>query len=148
MELFPFLHYTLDEGLKYLVFRLKPNCYRNEDWNWLLAKLEHRVNIWCNRWLSRACRIILVKSVLEAIPVYWMALAWIPKAILEKARRIFSNFLWNGNKEHKVLPWVKWNQIARPKELGGWGIKNSLMFAKAMAEKAGWRLISIQILWT
>ena len=70
LELFPFLHYTLDEGIKYLGFILKPNCYRKEDWNWLLAKLEHRVNIWCNRWLSSAGRLILIKSILDAIPVY------------------------------------------------------------------------------
>ena len=31
MELFPFQSYTLDEGLKYLGFRLKPNCYKKED---------------------------------------------------------------------------------------------------------------------
>ena len=146
LELFPFLHYTLDEGIKYLGFRLKPNCYKKEDWNWLLEMLEHRVNILCNRWLSRERRLILVKSVLEAIPVYWMSLDWISKSILEKARKICSNFLWTGKKEHRVLPWVKWNQIVRPKQLGGWGIKNSLMSSKVLAAKAGWRLISTQSL--
>ena len=90
----------------------------------------------------------MVKSILEAIPVYWMTLALIPKAILEKARRICSNFLWTGKKEHRVLPWVKSNQTARPKELGGWGIKNSIMFTKALATKVGWRLISTHSLWT
>ena len=75
LELFPFQHFSLDDGIKYLGFRLKPNCYKKEDWNWLLAKLEARVNNWCNRWLSRAGRLVLVTSVLEAIPVYWMALA-------------------------------------------------------------------------
>ena len=96
LEFFPFIVTMLDECLKHLGFRIKPNCYKKEDWNWLLEKSDHRVNIWCNRWLLRASRLILVKSVLEAIPFYWMALAWIPKAILEKSRRICSNFLWTG----------------------------------------------------
>ena len=90
----------------------------------------------------------MIKSVLEAIPVYWMALAWIPKSILNKSRRICSNFLWPGKKDQKVLPWIKWDQIARPKALGGWGIKNTNFFAKALAAKLGWRLISTQSLWT
>ena len=140
------MHYNFDEGLKYLGFRLKPNYYRKEDWNWILEKLEHRVNIWCTRWLSRAGRLILVKLVLESIPIYWMSLAWIPKAILEKSIKNCSNFLWTRKKEHRVLPWVKWNQIVRPKQLGGWGIKNSLMSSKVLAAKAGWRLISTQSL--
>ena len=70
LTLFPFLFTPLDDGLKYLGFRLKPNCYKKEDWNWLVAKLEKRVNNWCNRWLLRAGRLVLVKSVLEAISVY------------------------------------------------------------------------------
>ena len=75
-----------------------------------------------------------------------MALAWIPKSILNKTKRICSNFLWTGNKDQRVLPWVKWDQIAGPKELGGWGLKNSLMFVKALAARVGWRLISIHSL--
>ena len=77
-----------------------------------------------------------------------MALAWIPKSILNKTKRICSSFLWTRKKEQKVLPWVKWNQIARPKNLGGWGLKNTFLFAKALAAKVGWRLISTQSLWT
>ena len=146
--LFPYQQLPLDDGIKYLGFRLKPNCYKKEDWNWLLTKLESRINSRCNRWLSRAGRLVLIKSVLEAIPVYWMALAWIPKSILNKSRRICSNFLWSGKKDQKVLPWVKWDQIARPKALGGWGIKNTSFFAKDLAAKLGWRLISTQSLWT
>ena len=79
----------------------------------------------------------MVKSVLESIPMYWMSLAWIPKSILEKTRKICAKFLWTGKKEQLVLPWVKWDQIARPKSLGGQGIKNINLFAKALATKAG-----------
>ena len=148
LELFPFQHYSLDDGIKYLGSRLKPNSYRKEDLNWLLAKLEVRVNTWCNRWLSREGRLILVKMVLEAIQVYWMALAWIPKSILNKTKRIYSNFLWTGKKDQRVLPWVKWDQIARPKGLGGWGLKKLLLFEKSLAAKVGWRLISTHSIWT
>ena len=76
-----------------------------------------------------------------------MALAWIPKSILIKSRRICSSFLWAGKKDQKVLPWVKWDHIAKPKALGGWGIKSTAFFAKALAAKLGWRLISTQSLW-
>ena len=87
-------------------------------------------------------------AVLEAIPVYWMALAWIPKSIMNKTKRICTTFLWLGKKYQKVPPWVKCDQIARPKSMGGWGIKNTFFFAKALVEKIGWRLISTQSPWT
>ena len=60
-ELFPFQQYSLDDGIKYPGFRLKPKYYKKEDWNWLLAKLEPRVNNWCNRWPSRARSLVLIK---------------------------------------------------------------------------------------
>jgi hypothetical protein len=105
----------MEEGLKYLGFHLKPNKYRKEDWTWLLEKLERRLKVWSFRWLSRAGRVTLEKSVLEAIPVYWMSLAWIPKGILEKARQICFRFIWAGTKDNHVVPWISWDVLAAPK---------------------------------
>jgi hypothetical protein len=52
----------LDSRMKYLGFTLKENGYLKNDWLWLLAKVEKKVNAWCNRWLSRADRLVLVKE--------------------------------------------------------------------------------------
>jgi hypothetical protein len=119
-----------------------------EDWSWLVAKLEKILKSWSFHWLSRAGRLVLVKSVLESILVYWISLAWLPKGTLEKLRRTCFRFLWAGSKEHFVLPWVKWNIMVVPKLLGGWGLKNIHLFSKALAAKVGWRLITTDILWT
>ena len=81
--------------------------------------------------------MVLVKVVLEAIVVYWMSLAWIPKRILEKARRICFRFLWSGKQETHVTPWVRWERISIPKGLGGWGLKNIFLFAKYLVAKGG-----------
>ena len=35
-----------------------------------------------------------------------------------------------------------------PKALGGWGLKNLFLFAKALGAKVAWRLIHSQSLWT
>ena len=52
---------NISEGLKYLSFYLKPNDYRKIDWKWLIGKLEKRLMMWSNKWLSRAGRLTLVK---------------------------------------------------------------------------------------
>jgi hypothetical protein len=83
---FNYEHKPFDEGMKYLGFHLKPNNYRKVDWAWLIAKLEKRLKAWSFQWLSRVGRLVLVKSVLEAILVYWMSLAWIPRGILENLK--------------------------------------------------------------
>jgi hypothetical protein len=83
----------LQKGIKYLDFHLKPNNSRKSDWKWLIEKLEKRLQSWSNKWLSRVGRLMLVKSILEAILVYWMSIAWIPKGVLEKLRQICFTFL-------------------------------------------------------
>lgn len=79
--------------LKYLPFMLKANDYQKNDWLWLLAKFERKVNAWCNKWLSRVRQLVLVKAILEAILVYWTSVAWIPKDILGKIRQLTYRFL-------------------------------------------------------
>eukprot|EP00253_Pinus_taeda_P007836 PITA_07836 len=144
----PFEIYNMDSPFKYLGFWLKPNSYKKQDWNWLMAKIEAKIAHWSFKWLSRAGRLTLVNSVLQAMPVFWAALTWIPKGTLHKIKRICSRFLWSGAKEDSVLPWVAWDKIARPKEWGGWGIKNLNDFSNSLAAKSGWRLISSENLWT
>jgi len=87
-EKFPFPLTNFDMGFKYLGFHIKPNNYYKKDWMWLVTKLEKRIQVWIHKWLSRVGRLVLVKLVLEVIPVYWMSLEWIPKGILEKSHSV------------------------------------------------------------
>ena len=86
--LFHFPNNPLDDGVKYLGFFLNMNGYKKGDWNWLLHKIEKRIKVCSHKWLSRAARLVLIKAVLEAMPVYWMALTWILRGILDKIRKI------------------------------------------------------------
>ena len=85
---------------------------------------------------------------MEAISVYWMSLAWNPKGILEKARKIGFSFLWVGNQDKFIMPWVSWKVSASPKLLGGWGLKKIFLSSKELVAKVYWRLISSKSLWT
>lgn len=67
---FSFSTHPMEEGLKYLGFRLKPGGYKIADWVWLIVKVEKRLNVWYNRYLTQAGRLSLIKAVLEATPVY------------------------------------------------------------------------------
>jgi len=83
-----------------------------------------------------------------AIPVYWASLSWVPKGILTSIEKLCSEFLWAGSKSERVTPWIAWGKIARPKEWGGWGIKNLACFSQSLAVKLAWRIITMENLWT
>jgi len=83
-----------------------------------------------------------------AVPVFWASLTWVPKGVLSQIDKVCSRFLWAGSKSEKVTPWIAWDKVARPKEWGGWGIKNLQCFSQSLAAKLAWRLISFDNLWT
>eukprot|EP00253_Pinus_taeda_P012119 PITA_12119 len=147
LQAFPYNVHPLDRGLKYLGFNLKPTCHRIADWVWLVAKLEKRLTGWSFRFLSRAGRLVLIKSVLEATPVFWMALAWIPRHILGRLKHLCNRYLWNGNQDKRLFAWISWQKITMPKKWGGWGLKDLPAFARALAAKMGWALLTSQNLW-
>ena len=121
--------------MKYFGFYLKPCRYLLKDWDSLIGKAEKRIKNWSFRWLSKGGKLILVKSVLEDLPVYWMHF-WIPVGVIEKVRKICFKFLWSGNSEFSSgFPWTSWKVLANPKFLGGWGLKVPALFAKELAAK-------------
>jgi hypothetical protein len=137
----------LDQGLKYLGFFLKPNCYRIGDWSWLIRKIEKKINNWTFRWLSLGGRLTLATSVLQSIPVFWLSLAKAPKSILHRIQLLISRFIWKGGKKTSGYHLANWQSLAKPKEAGGWGIKHLEWFALALAAKTCWRGLFGNNLW-
>ena len=80
--------------------------------------------------------LILIKSILENIPIYWMTLAKIPKSILDKIWQKCFAFLWSGNNQKLNYRLANWELISRPKIHGGWGINHIYDFGIALASKS------------
>jgi hypothetical protein len=146
-EIFSFSYVPIENGFKYLGYFLKPNCYKADDWRWLIKKFEKRIDHWCNRWLSLGGRLVLIKAVLVSQPVYWMSMAVVPNSVLVKLRQLIFSFLWSGCSERKRLHLCNWDTIARPKKAGGWGVKNLAFFNKALAAKTLWRGLTKAGIW-
>jgi hypothetical protein len=117
----PFTFVNLSEGFKYLGFKLKLGSSTPEDWKGLVAHFEKRINFWCNKWLSLGGRYILIKSVLESLPVYWMSLEKLPNKILIILRRLISNFLWNSQPGHFRFHLCSWAELSKPRKFGAGG---------------------------
>ena len=88
----------------------------------------------------------MVKSVLEAISVYWMYF-WIPVCVIEKIRKTCFKFFWSSFSNKKIMAWVKWHSLDLPKKHGGRGFKIPALFSNALAAKSVWNLIASDGLW-
>jgi len=139
---------SLDYAFKYLGFFLKATSYRILDWHWLLKKFDLRINSWINRWLSMGGRLVLAKVVLQNLQVYWCTLAKLPSAINQRIKQLTANFLWRGERSPIGFHLSSWNFIAKPKAMGGWGLRDVELFNKYLAAKYLWRVLFHQGIWS
>ena len=100
---------------KYLGIPLIDRAYKMATWEGVINKLQERVKNWMYRSINIARRLILTKTVLQAIPTYMMYVFPAPKGILQKIRTIQRDFLWKGAESKKKWAMVAWEKVFKPK---------------------------------
>jgi ribonuclease HI len=137
----------LSEGFIYLGFRMKMGRSSPGDWAWLVDIFVKKIGFWCNKWLSLGGRLILVKSVLESLAVYWMMLERIPTKIITTLRSLSFKFLWGGHADLQRIHLCSWQTLSQPRRAGGWGLKNLSTFNVALLASNFWRAVSHNSIW-
>jgi hypothetical protein len=88
---------------KYLGIPLIDNALRNSSWENLLSSFSKRLSSWTFRALNLPSRLILLKAVLQALPIYAFSVLAAPRFVLNTIKSLQRNFLWQGlNKEKKI----------------------------------------------
>lgn len=90
-----------------------------------LEKIGKRLSSWSLRLLSFSGRLILIKHVLQAIPIYHMMFIKSSEKLAKKMVALSWDFLWGHNAEGgKRIPLIAWERLAWPKSEGGVGLKD------------------------
>lgn len=94
---------------------------------------------WKRRVLSFAGRVTLIKSVLSALPVYYMSLFNMLEGVAKEIDRIQSSFLWGDSEHNRKLHLVSWSKVCMSMKQGGLGIKNIRLANESLLLKWWWR---------
>ncbi|KAK2414519.1 hypothetical protein QL285_037103 [Trifolium repens] len=86
-------------------------------------------------------RLVLLKSVLSSILVYFLSFFKAPTGIISLIESIFKAFLWGGSEESRKIHWIKWDKICLDKEYGGLGVRKVKEFNISLLGKWCWRLL-------
>jgi len=84
---------------KYLGLEVGSNPRKKVFWEPVLNKLKARLSVWKGRFLSLAGRCCVVKSVLTAIPLFYLSVFKAPESVYKSIISIQRNFLWGWGKE-------------------------------------------------
>ncbi|KAJ4789113.1 RNA-directed DNA polymerase (reverse transcriptase)-related family protein [Rhynchospora pubera] len=92
--------------------------------------------------LSHAGRLILIKSVLTTMPVYYMTIEMLPKRIVKDINSLMTKFFWGKTDQSRYLAFTAWNKVCKPIEMGGLGVKDLQSFGDALFLKLVWSLMA------
>ncbi|KAL9660376.1 hypothetical protein QQ045_025189 [Rhodiola kirilowii] len=104
-------------------------------------KLNRKVGDWKHKLLSTAGREVLIKSVLQSIPVYAMSVFKIPVSLCRKLVAEVMKFWWHNNKA-RGIHWVKAETLFKEKVNGGLGFRNFQLMNMALLSKQAWRIMT------
>ncbi|MCH79641.1 LINE-1 reverse transcriptase like, partial [Trifolium medium] len=126
---------------KYLGLPVGANPRRLATWEPLLDHMRRKLNSWGNKFISFGGRIVLLNSVLNSIPIFFMSFMKMPSQVWKKLIRIQRDFLWGGVSGGRKISWVKWEVVCQKKCDGGLGVKDVRVMNLSLLAKWRWRIL-------
>ena len=127
---------------RYLGFPLLHQGRNDNAFNFVAEKIQAKLAGWKSRLLSRARRLVLIKSAVAPIADYYMQCHVLPIKVCNAINKKMRDFLWGSTEEKKKMHMVNWHTVTQPKELGGLGLFQTRHMNQALLEKLCWRLAS------
>lgn len=116
--------------------------------DFLIEKFTKRLTAWKAKTLTQAGRLVLIKSTLASLPVYYMSTCKVPNSVIIELNRLMRNFFWGQEEGKRYMAYVAWANICRPIDDGGLGIRDLATVNDALLLKSLWAVASHgQALW-
>jgi hypothetical protein len=126
---------------KYLGLMVGGNPRSLTTWEPMLNTIRSRLGSWGNNFVSLGGRIVLLNSVLSAIPIFYLSFLKMPMKVWREVVKIQRKFLWSGLADKNKTCWVKWEDICKPKKEGGLGVRDLRLVNISLLTKWRWRLL-------
>ena len=115
------------------------NMNRVVNWQVVIEVFKRRLSLWKASQLSIGGRLVLVKAVLDSIPIYYLSLFRAPQKVLDKLDSMRMNFLWGGSENKFKIHWIKNEDVKKEKKHGGLGLARLEDVNKSLISKWIWR---------
>ncbi|KAL9664765.1 hypothetical protein QQ045_020172 [Rhodiola kirilowii] len=128
--------------MNYLGMQVGANPSRISTWSPILQKFKQKLASWKSTNLSMAGRVVLIKSVLCNLPLYYASMYKMPITVAQEMERTQRRFLWGSSDLRRKIHYVKWSKITKPKKYGGLGIQGLVNMNLTLLAKWWWKLVT------
>ena len=104
----------------------------------LQEKIAKWVTGWKEKFISKASKEVLIKTISQAIPTYSMSLFKLLKGLCNDINSIIAKYWWGQTSNEKKIYWINWGQLCEPKKKGGMEFRDINAFNIAMLAKLAW----------
>ena len=125
--------------IKYLGIPLGANPKRVNTWRPIVNRVEKKLSAWKMKILSKAGRLVLIKSMLNSLPLYYLSLFKMSREVAKKIISLQTKFFWGKTGGGSGVPLVSWEVIEKPKNAGGLGVGNLVIKNSTLLFKWWWR---------
>ncbi|XP_059295549.1 uncharacterized protein LOC132048883 [Lycium ferocissimum] len=120
---------------------------RKDFYSGLIKRVKERLHSWKGKLLSFGGKSVLIKSVLQTMPVHLLSVLVPPKCVLNELHKIFARFFWSNKEGGRSRHWIAWKDLCLPTKEGGLGFKSLFDVSNALFAKLWWRFRTTNSLW-
>ncbi|XP_066341451.1 uncharacterized mitochondrial protein AtMg00310-like [Miscanthus floridulus] len=127
---------------KYLGMLTDVGVSTNGAFKYLKDGVWKKIQGWMEQTLSTGGKEVLIKSVAQAVPTYSMACFRLPRGLCQHIDGLLRKFWWGSKEGKRKTCWVAWEEMTKPKYLGGIGFRETELFNLALLTRQAWRLLT------
>lgn len=120
--------------IRYLGCPVGLGLTQKQCFTWIKSRIEAKVQARGHLQISLAGRIIALRHILMALPVYLATILSFSDSSWSTLEKCFREFLWKYA-DKKAWHCISWSQVCTPVDEGGWGIPNIIHKAQELLLK-------------
>ncbi|XP_031096877.1 uncharacterized protein LOC116001124 [Ipomoea triloba] len=113
----------------------------------LIDRVTTRCKGWHTRLLSQGGKAVLIRTVLQALPMHVFSAINPPKAVIKQLERAFANFFWGEVDGKQKYHWSSWGSLAKSIDRGGVGFTSLREMVAAAGTRLWWHFKTEKSLW-